>query len=94
MTCETIRIPGGGIAIICNRGKRDQLCSICKKRPVEFLCDWPIGKGKKTCDKALCKLCARETGVNTHYCFVHPSNVAQTELPLLPPGLLPKELRR
>lgn len=97
MTCTVLLMPGGGKAIICNRGKRKQVCSICKRNPVEFLCDWPVGKGKKskkTCDKALCKTCARETGVNTHYCFVHPIDVGQTELPLLPPGLLPEDLRR
>ena len=36
----------------------------------DLLCDYPMGDGK-TCDLNLCSACAREVGVDQHFCDVH-----------------------
>jgi hypothetical protein len=36
----------------------------------EYLCDYPIGRGK-TCDRSMCPGCAHQIGEDTHYCADH-----------------------
>lgn len=74
MPCTPIKLPGGGVAIACTRGRRPRRtpdCSCCTQREGPLLCDFPIGNGK-TCDKPLCRDCARRVGPNRDYCPSHP----------------------
>ena len=45
-------------------------CKECGDCGDEFLCDYPVGKGK-TCDAPLCGYHAREVAPNVHYCSGH-----------------------
>lgn len=57
MPCETVRLPGGGVAIVCSRGRQKvRMCEVCSERQATLLCDYPVGHGK-TCDKAMCESC-------------------------------------
>lgn len=76
MKCETVRMPGGGVAIVCHRGPRRPRCRC--GRPATRQCDFPTAPGK-TCDKYLCAGCAMRQGRNHDYC---PDHAAQTELAL------------
>jgi hypothetical protein len=56
MTCETVKLPGGGVAIACTRGRRRPKCSEpgCDA-PSQFQCDAPVaGKKSGTCDRYMC----------------------------------------
>ena len=69
MPCQHVKIPGGGYAIICGRGKRPIICSVCH-RIGSKLCDWPVGNGK-TCDRPLCDACAVSGGKEIDFCPSH-----------------------
>lgn len=58
-------IPGGGI--IC--GNLGPHCTQCAGVS-DVLCDFPVGDGK-TCDRALCKACAKKVAPDTDYCNDH-----------------------
>lgn len=73
MPCETVRLPGGGAAIVCHRGRRRvQRCwvPLCED-PATRQCDFPIGPGK-TCDRYLCAAHAVPQGGGRDYCPDHP----------------------
>lgn len=70
MSCDHIKVPGGGVAIVCSRGRRQQRCRWCVSRPGKFLCDWKVGPGK-TCDKPICSEHAQEVASNKHLCPEH-----------------------
>lgn len=73
MPCNTMKLPGGGFAIVCTRGRRPNLCDVCKHRPFEVLCDYPLAGAKagKTCDRKLCRGCAKHVGENKDLCPPH-----------------------
>lgn len=55
MTCERFTMPGGGVAIVCSRGRRKAKppkCSECGG-VAGFQCDHVVARGK-TCDVFLC----------------------------------------
>lgn len=54
--------------IACTRGPRKQKCSFCGNVST-LLCDFPVAGG--TCDKPLCRQCARSIGPNVDHCFAH-----------------------
>jgi hypothetical protein len=59
MTCEHVNLGGGVHALIRRPAERARKCSVCKVSTKEpRLCDFPIGGGK-SCDKVLCRACAR-----------------------------------
>jgi hypothetical protein len=62
MGCEFINHGGGATAIICSRGQRVAVCSVCKARKSSKLCDYPLRgrKAGKTCDAKLCERCAQQ----------------------------------
>ncbi len=72
MPCRATSLPGGGYAIVCTRGKRPIMCSICG-RPGNKLCDFPLTgeKAGKTCDRPLCAKCAVHVEPNTDFCRTH-----------------------
>lgn len=70
MSCETIKTPGGGFAIVCSRGRRHPRCRWCTHTPGAFQCDWKIAKGT-TCDKHICAEHAQEVAPDKHLCPEH-----------------------
>ena len=57
--------------IVCRRSQAKR-CAYCES-PSDKLCDAPISKNGKagTCDKPLCKRCARTIGLNQDLCPAH-----------------------
>jgi hypothetical protein len=72
MPCHTIRLPGGGAAIVCSgRGRKPKRCGVPRcGAPAGFQCDYPMG-ARKTCDVHLCARHAREVGPDQHLCPYH-----------------------
>jgi hypothetical protein len=79
MPCQTIRGPGGFVAIACTRGpaRKVYACRYCGK-PARLLCDFPLAAigveaadGRKTCDAHVCAACSVLVAPNTNYCKVH-----------------------
>lgn len=76
MPCTPTKLPNGMAAIVCTRGVRPIRCS-CGRRG-NLVCDWPLEDGK-TCDKPICKACARHVGPDTDYCPFHRGDPPMTE---------------
>lgn len=75
MTCESVKLPGGQLAIVCHRGGRPKWCR-CGARATR-LCDFEtkpaIGRAKAvTCDAPLCPSCAVHVAPNEDFCPTHP----------------------
>lgn len=78
MPCAQLIQEGKVVGFICGEGiepsdREFSTCSECGDNypvVVEFLCDFPIGD-EKTCDRLLCKTCARVVGKDMHYCESH-----------------------
>lgn len=75
MTCQKIPTPGGGVAIICERGRpRHKPCSVTGCRsPGEFACDYPLrgAKAGATCSRLLCKAHAIKQDGELDFCPSH-----------------------
>ena len=71
MPCEKFTTKDGATIIACSRGKSLGACS-CGAR-AEYLCDYPLKGSKRgqTCDRPLCRRCAKLIKHDTHYCPVH-----------------------
>ncbi|EGR4213423.1 hypothetical protein NTH44_003596 [Vibrio metoecus] len=75
MACGSIKEKGKIIGFICG-GTADDVelltCHECGNNwpEAEFICDYPVGDDK-TCDRMLCKNCARVVGRDMHYCQTH-----------------------
>lgn len=54
MPCE-VKTIGDATVIVCSRGSKTKRCATpgCG-RPAYLLCDFPIGGGKRTCDRPMC----------------------------------------
>lgn len=72
MPCDHVKLPGGGYAIVCSRGRRPKRCSSCG-RASSKLCDYPLRgeKAGKTCDLPICDACATHVPPDTDYCPPH-----------------------
>jgi hypothetical protein len=72
MGCDPIPLPGGGTAILCNRGQRRKPCYYCG-RPSSFACGRPvIRKGQRTtCDVPMCNICRNEISPGVDLCRAH-----------------------
>ncbi len=84
--CEQVKLPGGGPAFVCGRGRQPRpKCSRCGK-PADKLCDFVIerrhGGNHRTCDKPLCSSCAVSGGRNVDYCPDHRVPETQPSLAL------------
>lgn len=66
MPCNDVRLPGGGVAIACSRGRRRR-CFHCGKLGATLLCDGPVAV-KKTCDRPICVSCSTPDGPERDYC--------------------------
>jgi hypothetical protein len=74
MTCETVRLPGLGVALVCSRGRRPPKCSVrgCGGA-AEFQCDAPLGLpgAGTTCDRYLCAEHRTALGPDVDFCPEH-----------------------
>lgn len=69
MTCDPVRLPGGGTAIVCS-SRRRQRCK-CGK-PANLLCDWKVpAKKSGTCDVPLCSGCSTKPAPDKDLCPDH-----------------------
>lgn len=65
MPCTKIQLPGGGVAIVCSRGKTKRpACSVCGRPDAALLCDG----GPHACDVPICKSCAVHRDPDHDYC--------------------------
>ncbi len=69
MTCEHVKLPGGGTAIVCGRFPRRRRCCACHLVG-GFQCDWKVSK-TKTCDRYICPEHAQEVAQDKHLCPEH-----------------------
>jgi len=73
MGCDKFDL-GGATLIVCSRGQRQRRCSTagCQNR-ASLLCDFAVTrKGKAgTCDRPVCKPCAKNVGPDRDYCAAH-----------------------
>jgi hypothetical protein len=82
--CQKIKLPGGGIAIVCGGPKFHELAPdlfICKQcgKPAAFLCDWKmptitisgLSLVSGTCDAPMCPEHALQVGPKKHLCSEH-----------------------
>jgi hypothetical protein len=88
MTCETVRLPGGGVAMVCGprarppgsspgaKGPRKCYVPGCPT-PAAFQCDFPTGRG--TCDRHVCAAHRSAQGTGVDFC---PEHARQPALPL------------
>lgn len=72
MTCQWIKMPDGGHAILCNARRTRARCSVagCKELSAKQ-CDYPRSP-QKTCDRHLCAKHAVPMGDNVDWCPDHP----------------------
>jgi len=79
MVCETVRLPGGGAALVCGPRRRRPRCAApgCAA-PSEFQCDAPVGR--RTCDRHLCRRHRTPGGVGVDFCPEHADHVRQPAL--------------
>lgn len=68
MNCDRVKLPGGGVAIVCSRGRRVRCCA-CDLAG-GFQCDWKVSK-TKTCDAYICPDHAKEVAPGKHLCPAH-----------------------
>ena len=47
------------------------LCSWCKQRVGDLLCDWEMRDGENTCDAPLCAVCAEHVDSELDFCPKH-----------------------
>lgn len=72
-----INTPGGGVAHVKMSKPRRNLCCSCRAYAT-LQCDWPKDGGG-TCDKSVCRTCARNVGPDRDYCPFHRGEPALTE---------------
>ena len=74
MTCHHLDLGKGMTAIVCTPRQRRKRCSSpgCTNWG-ELLCDFPVVReGKEgTCDKAMCRRCAKSVGPDRDFCRPH-----------------------
>jgi hypothetical protein len=71
--CRTVAI-GPGVAILCDRTRRESCSTPGCRGTSEALCDFSLtgSKAGKTCDKRLCRSCrVRQPGEDHDYCRAH-----------------------
>jgi hypothetical protein len=79
--CKTVKLPGGGVAIVRMGGRRPPVCAFCGGESTK-LCDYRLEfndqvRLQRTCDAPMCDRCATRVGVNRDYC---PRHRAQEKL--------------
>lgn len=68
--CSVVKMPGGGVAVVCSRGRRHARCR-CGASATR-LCDWKVeGKRSGTCDVPLCERCTHSPAAEKDLCPQH-----------------------
>lgn len=68
--CSVVKMPGGGVAIVCSRGHKAKRCAC--GRAANRLCDWKVkAKRSGTCDVPLCELCTHSPASEKDLCPKH-----------------------
>lgn len=68
--CSVVKMPGGGVAIVCTRSRRHTKCAC--GHAASRLCDWKVkGKRSGTCDVPLCKRCTHSPAAEKDLCPEH-----------------------
>lgn len=74
MDCARVRMPGGGVAIVCGTGfRRAPRCRHCACEG-QLACDWKFVEPRgtlATCDKPICPAHAFEVAIEKHLCPPH-----------------------
>lgn len=72
VACNTVKLPGGGTAIVCGPRAPTKRCAHCGARSWK-LCDGPAAAGPPgaTCDRPLCDTCAQHVAPNLDFCRDH-----------------------
>jgi len=70
--CNPVKLPAGGMAIVCTRGRRVKQCSSCS-RAGDRLCDFPVERVGKagTCDRSICHRCSTRISGERDLCRAH-----------------------
>lgn len=76
MPCDHVELPGGGVAIVCSRGRRAKAWRCFCGLAGGIQCDWKVGGGK-TCDAHLCPDHAKEVAPEKHLCPTHQEAYAK-----------------
>ena len=75
MDCARVRMPGGGVAIVCGHGLNARRARRCRHCACEapFLCDWKIEAlgTVNTCNAPICAAHALQVGPDRHLCPAH-----------------------
>ena len=67
----SVKERGEGLKIfMCGRNLSMETCPDCGG-VADYLCDYPVGKSGKTCDRRMCSSHAHQVGENMHYCDTH-----------------------
>jgi hypothetical protein len=69
VNCDRVKLPGGGVAIVCGRGPRRHRCCACTLAG-GFQCDWKVSP-TKTCDRYICPDHAQQVAPGKHLCPEH-----------------------
>ena len=77
MTCNIMKMPNGGTAIICARASKRYKCKNCGRQN-DFLCDFELSGDMQghTCDVRLCKRCRVHID-GKDYCMPHAKIIYQ-----------------
>jgi hypothetical protein len=81
MPCSTIKLPGGGFAIVRHAKGRFPRCTFCPAihlrhaNEATLLCDFVVGKtlggAEITCDTPVCSHYAKHVGPDKDFCPKH-----------------------
>jgi hypothetical protein len=72
MPCRIVQLVGGATALVRHAPNSPRKCSVCGVKTRQYvLCDFPMLLGQTTCDKPLCRSCARHVEPDTDYCPLH-----------------------
>jgi len=80
---------GHAVGWVCSRGRQASKPCVGCGRPSDLLCDYPLHgeKNGKTCDKPICRRCAKHVGHNRDFCPAH-ARMTAPELPWREPPKL------
>ena len=67
-----LNLPGMGVVHLKMARPRKRKCAHCGAPDAQYLCDWPMTDGDKTCDKPCCARCSVRVGTDRDYCKGHP----------------------
>ena len=77
MGCQTVSLPDGVTAIVCDRSRRKVERCACGSKAT-LLCDWRVPTKKSgTCDAPICAACALQPARGKDLCSKHAQSFVQ-----------------